>query len=70
MVSLFTFFAFLFSIGTYGFSTFCGGILGGYCAGLIILTGIKPKGMILPILGAIGLMGYWLMMFLIFYLDT
>lgn len=70
MVSMFTFFAFLFSIGTYGFSSFCGGMLGGYCSGLIFLTGIKPKGMILPALGAAGLIGYWLMMFLIFYLAT
>lgn len=70
IIGMLTFFAFLFSIGTYGFSCFCGGMVGGYLSGLALLQGLKPKKFVYIAIGIIGLVAYWIMMFLVFYLAT
>lgn len=66
-----TFFAMLFSIGgIYGFANFMGGLIGGYVCGLAVFKPIRERSWVYVGVGVAGLVVYWLMMFLIFYLAV
>lgn len=69
LIGMMVFFAMLFSIGgIYGFASFCGGLLGGFCSSLALFPGIRHKDWIYIVAGVAGIIIYWLTMFLIFYL--
>ena len=71
MIGMMMFFAMIFSIGgIYGFACFSGSVIGGYLCGLAIFPPIRERDMIITLAGAGGIVAYWLIMFLIFYLAT
>lgn len=71
MFGMLFFFGMLFSIGSdCGFSGFVGALMGGFCCSLAVFPGIRSKGWIYIAAGVAGIVLYWLMMFLIFYLAV
>ncbi len=69
IIGMMTFFAMLFSIGgIYGFANFFGAFFGGFACSLALFKPIKDRNVIMIGAGITGVVLYWLMMFLIFYL--